>query len=313
VRVAIPADAVGNYFLELRLSAPETSNGLAARTRFNKSLPVRVESLTAEVRRLRARVGEADNAALDFYERVLTGEVNPHRNEVRPELERAAAMLDRPDAVWRGDLRRVFRSTADKTLQPYRLFVPSAYDPAKPAPLLVALHGMGGDENSMFNTYADGRLQREAERTGMLVACPKGRDSASMYRDAAAQDVLDTVADVRRAWAVDGARIYLMGHSMGGYGTWSLAMAHPGVFAAIGPIAGGGNPAGVAAIARIPMYVVHGDNDKTVPVQQSRVMVQAARAAGARVVYVEVKGGGHGDVVAPQLGPMLDFFLEQHR
>ena len=67
----------------------------------------------------------------------------------------------------------------------------------KPAPLLVALHGMGGDENSMFDSYSNGLLKREAERVGFIVACPKGRDPASMYRGTAEKDVLDVMAEVR--------------------------------------------------------------------------------------------------------------------
>ncbi len=50
---------------------------------------------------------------------------------------------------------------------------------------------------------------------------------------------MDVLAEVRRDYKIDPNRIYLMGHSMGGYGTWSIAMAHPDVFAAIGPISGG--------------------------------------------------------------------------
>ena len=57
-----------------------------------------------------------------------------------------------------------------------------------------------------------------------------------MYRGTAEQDVMDVLAEVRRDYKIDPNRIYLMGHSMGGYGTWSVAMAHPNLFAAIGPI-----------------------------------------------------------------------------
>ena len=61
---------------------------------------------------------------------------------------------------------------------------------------------MGGCEDdsprTFFDSYEDGRLKREAERVGFIVVCPKGRDSASMYRGAAEQDVLDAMADVQR-------------------------------------------------------------------------------------------------------------------
>ena len=104
-----------------------------------------------------------------------------------------------------------------------------------------------------------------------------------------------------------------MGHSMGGYGTWSVAMAHPECFAALGPISGGGTPAGMAKIAHIPEYVVHGDDDRTVPVTQSRTMVEAGKKAGANITYVEVPGGSHIAVAAPQFGAMLDFFAKQRK
>ena len=178
---------------------------------------------------------------------------------------------------------------------------------------MVALHGMGGDENSMFDSYANGLLKREAERVGFMVVCPKGRDSASMYRGSAEQDVLDVLADVQHAHKVDPARIYLMGHSMGGYGTWSTAMDHPEIFAALGPISGGGSAAGMVKIRHIPQYVVHGDDDRTVNVSQSRTMVEAGKKAGAEIVYVEVPGGSHVSVAAPAFAGMLDFFAKQQK
>lgn len=186
------------------------------------------------------------------------------------------------------------------------------YNGTGPSALVVVLHGMGGDENSMFDSYG-GAFKPAAEKAGFIAVCPKGRDSASMYRGSAEQDVLDVLAEVRRDYKIDANRIYLMGHSMGGYGTWSIAMAHPEIFAAIGPISGGGSAAGMAKIAKIPEYVVHGDNDPTVPVTQSRTLVEAGKKAGANIVYVEVPGGTHSSVVAPNFGPMLEFFATQKK
>jgi predicted esterase len=314
LRVKVPDLEPGNYFLEVRLTPP--AGGV-------KRLPVRVEALSGEAARLRKRLGAGAPAsptaeyAIALYERIDQGDLNPHRFDLRREFAAAHEILDAlekgrdPFAARRGDMRKAYRSAVDQTLQPYRLFVPARYEPAKPAALVVALHGMGGDENSMFEAYAEGALKREAERLGFFAVCPKGRDSASMYRGAAERDVLDVIAEVRRDYRIDPDRIYLMGHSMGGFGSWSVAMNHPGLFAALGPFSGGGNPAGMDKIKHIPQYVVHGDNDKTVSVRMSRVMVEAAKKTGAKVVYVEVPGGSHTDIVVPQLGLMLDFFAAQ--
>jgi dipeptidyl aminopeptidase/acylaminoacyl peptidase len=303
----IPQEAAGDYLVDARLSLSEKS--LPGRT-----IPVHIEDLTAAVAALRKRNPTEPTAAyaLELFDRADRGEISPFRIDFKKEFARAHALLDTPHpfAGVKGDMRRAYRSPVDQTLQPYRLFVPASYDGEKPAGLVVALHGMGGDENSIFDQYAAGRMKAEAEKRGLFVVCPKGRGPASMYRGAAEQDVLDVLAEVQRDYKIDPQRVYLMGHSMGAYGAWSIAMNHPGRFAALGPIAGGGNPAGLEKIKTIPHYIVHGDNDKTVPVAQSRMMVEAAKKLGTPHVYVEVPNGSHTDIAVPNFAPMLDYFLQ---
>src|SRR5260370_42716089 len=101
------------------------------------------------------------------------------------------------------------------------------------------------------------------------------------------------MADVERNYRGDAARIYLMGHSMGAYGTWSIAMDHPDIFAALGPVSGGGSAARMAKIRNIPEYVAHGEDDRTGPVMQPRNMGEAGKKAGADIVYVQAPGGSH--------------------
>jgi pimeloyl-ACP methyl ester carboxylesterase len=175
------------------------------------------------------------------------------------------------------------------------------------------LHGAFGDENDFFDNYRDAPLEPEAQRVGFLVVCPKGRGPNSGYRGAAERDVFDVLAEVRREYRVDPRRIYLMGHSMGAYATWRLAAQHPELFAALGAIAGGGDPNDMKKLRETPQYVAHGALDETVPVEQSRAMVAAARRAGAQVVYEELPGAGHFDAALGQFGPMFDFFAKQAR
>ena len=63
-----------------------------------------------------------------------------------------------PFAGKHGDFRKAYRSAVDNTLQPYRILIPEVYNASKPSPVVVALHGMGGDENSMFDAY-NGELE----------------------------------------------------------------------------------------------------------------------------------------------------------
>jgi predicted esterase len=327
-RITVPADAAGDYTLEVRLRPEGETPPAASRAGLVKMLPMHIEALAADAKRLRDHLSKVTNKSssaqpsaeyvLDFYQRADHGDANPGTYHFREEFARANEILDAieagkdPYSGKHGDFRKAYVSAVDHTLQPYRILVPEVYNGSRPAALVVALHGMGGDENSIFDAYG-GAFKPAAEHAGFIAVCPKGRDTASMYRGSAEQDVMDVLAEVRRDYKIDPNRIYLMGHSMGGYGTWSIAMAHPDVFAAIGPISGGGNPAGMAKIAQIPEYVVHGDNDPTVAVSQSRTMVEAGKKAGANIVYVEVPGGNHMSVVAPQFAPMLEFFARQKK
>jgi len=314
--IKLPANADGNYTLIADVGEPT-----AAGPRLFKNVPIRVAPLEADAQKLAARLKKQPLPAAEYtlalYDNAEHGKANPHRFDFTKQFAEANQLLDAaatgkdPFAGRTGDLRQAYRSTVDQTLQPYRVYVPTAYL-GKALPLVVALHGMGGDETSMIESYG-GRLPKEAERLGFFLVTPKGREPASMYRGAAEKDVLDVLAEVERTYKIDPKRIYLMGHSMGGYGTWSIAMAFPDRFAALGPISGGGNVAGMEKIKHIPHFVVHGDNDNTVNVSQSRTMVEAGKKAGAKIEYIEVPGGSHIDIAVPNFAPMLDFFAKQSK
>lgn len=340
----IPEVADGNYRLSIRLESPAVeppASGNGDRTagpeavtkavsiHVERGLAAKVSALNERASRLAEKLRASKQAALldelpsvryhiELIGLATKGEVSADRVNFASELEEAGTLIDSleagrdPFALRRGDFKKAYLSAIDSTLQPYRIFVPSSYDGSKAYPLIIALHGMGGDENSYFDLYAQGAFKTEAEKRGYLVACPKGRQPASMYRGDAEQDVLDVIAEVGRAYKIDPNRIYMTGHSMGGYGTWSVAMDHPDLFAAIAPISGGGNPADMPKLAHIPQLVVHGDNDKTVPVERSREMVEAARKLGAEVKYIEVPGKGHLEVPVPTFPDVYDWF-DAHR
>ncbi|HEX5069420.1 MAG TPA: PHB depolymerase family esterase [Vicinamibacterales bacterium] len=225
-----------------------------------------------------------------------------------------------------GDLKRHYLLESAGEIMPFRLYVPANYTPSKTWPLLIALHGLGGDENAFFDRY-DGQLQKLAEQYGMLVAAPLGYRPDGWYgwpvainrNDPEAvrtiqrseDDVMQVLARMKRQYTVDDARIYLMGHSMGAIGTWFLAPKYPDVFAAIGLFAGIGDPASLERITHVPEFIVHGDKDATVDVSNSQRMVAAAKTLGIDVMYIEVAGGGHVDVVVPNLPAMFEFLSKR--
>lgn len=329
IEAPLPEVPDGDYQLSLKLNAKDGEE-------IAKAIPIRIaRGLNAQAAALKARVAtvktdlqKRNQASLllalptieyaaAMIDLINTGQLAVERTDVKTALSEASARLEQiaqgehPLKTRRGDVHWAYRSPVDDTVQPYRLFVPSKYDAAKKWPLVVALHGMGGDENSFFAGYKDGEIKRIAETRGYLVVTPKGRQPASMYFGAAEQDVIDVIKEMKREFAIDEDRVYVLGHSMGGYGSWSIAVNYPDLFAAIAPIAGGGNPfvtAKLRGIAHLPWIVIHGDKDPTVPVAESRKMVKAGEALGIKIKYIEVPGGDHSNIVVPNFNNIFDWF-----
>ena len=114
--------------------------------------------------------------------------------------------------------------------------------------------------------------------------------------------------------AVDPARIYLTGLSMGGFGTWDLAARQPQRFAAILPICGGGDEATAPRLARLPIWCFHGDADQVVAVERSRSMIAAVQAAGGSPKYSELPGVGHDSWTPAYRDPaVLDWMFAQRQ
>lgn len=175
----------------------------------------------------------------------------------------------------------------------YLVALPEGYadQPRKRWPLLIFLHGSGerGTDLELLRVHGPFREIAQGRRYPFIVAAPQC--PPEVWWDV---EVLTKWLDhIERKYRVDRARIVLSGISMGGYGTWAWAAAQPNRFAGILPVCGGGDPKTAPAIRDVPAWVVHGDEDRAVPVEQSREMVAALRAAGARVRYDEIPGGGH--------------------
>lgn len=200
-------------------------------------------------------------------------------------------------------------------------------------PLVLFLHGAGerGSDNLKQLKYLPTWLAEPAVRGRhpCFVLAPQCREDQRWvdvsWADGhstpqAATPCLDLAAaiaaldDVVAHEAVDPDRIYLTGLSMGGFGTWDLAARMPGRFAAILPVCGGGDERTAARIAALPAWCFHGDADKAVPVERSRIMVQAVRAAGGRPIYSELAGVGHDSwTPAYRNAFVLDWLFAQRR
>ncbi len=198
----------------------------------------------------------------------------------------------------------------------YTLLVPRSYDPLVPAPLVLALHGGGAggkdrDEVVGSGTSALGFYQSEAEKRGWLVVCPTAVE-APWQRPANTPFLLSVLEEVILLYNVDENRVWLTGHSMGGFGTWHFGPPNAHLFAAIAPMAGAGsNGFGRLRETGTGVFLYHGEDDPVVHVSDARRGAETMRKDAMDLVYVELPGAGHG-LPSEVVAECFDFF-DAHR
>jgi len=248
------------------------------------------------------------------------------------EMPRAEATLKLRVRTPEQDYLRTFVSAIDGSVQYYAV-QPAAPQPADaPAPgLMFALHGAGVD--------ASGLITNHARKPWAHVVAPTNRRPFGFdWEDWGRLDFLEVERDARQYLQPDPQRIFLTGHSMGGHGVWQIGATFPDHFAAIGPSAGWisfwsytgaakfENPTPIeellqrAAAASDTLtlsrnylhhgvYILHGDQDDNVPVEQARTMRRHLAEYHADFAYYERPGAGHwwGSPCVDWV-PMLEFF-----
>jgi predicted esterase len=187
---------------------------------------------------------------------------------------------------------------------PYALFVPSSYAPGKPAPLIVDLHGL--NITPLQQILFDGTTDL-AERYGFIVVAPMGfslsgwwgtRNGRTSDRtsELSELDAMTLLKLIRQQYAVDSDRIYLMGHSMGGAGTYHLGAKYNDIWAGVAPISAAGAIPDAAAAERfrsVATLLMHGEKDSIVSVNGSRRAAMLLQGAGAQHLYLEFPGKDH--------------------
>lgn len=190
---------------------------------------------------------------------------------------------------------------ADGSISPYVVFVPHGYDGTKEYPTILFLHGAG--ETKQADAKKNGKMpvevglgpaiKKREKEFPFIVVIPRAEGFGWTADTKNGKRALAILDEVQKAYKTDPKRQYLTGLSMGGFGTWSLAAAHPDRWAAIAPICGGGNPKDAEKIKDLPTWVFHGDADTAVKVERSREMVEALKKAGGSPKYDEYPKVGH--------------------
>ena len=211
----------------------------------------------------------------------------------------------------------------DRTVQvdgaprPYKVYLPPAFDAKKRWPVILFLHG-GGERGTDVVRHTEvglgAALRSNPERFPAVVVFPQISRGQVWFGEHArfATAALDqAIAEFNG----DKDRVTLVGLSLGGYGVWSLAYAEPDRYAAIVSVAGGIVPpayirarlpvlpetlaaadpyaATAAKVKAIPAWLFHGEEDQSVPVTESRKLVEALKKAGGSPRYTEYPGAPH--------------------
>jgi predicted peptidase len=204
----------------------------------------------------------------------------------------------------------LFRSLKDGNRElKYSVYVPRAYDPSRPWPLILFLHGSGESGNDGSRELAQG-LPRELvwnpDHWPFIVIIPQ-KPSQDTEWEQYDLELMTMLAHARREYNVDPTRLILTGLSQGGHGAWVLGARHPELWAAVVPVCGyaaaprsgpgvfTGTTVELAAnLKGIPVWAFHGEGDDVVPAGETRAMISALEAVAAHPRVTIYPGVGHG-------------------
>lgn len=207
-----------------------------------------------------------------------------------------------------------FTNSSGTTLE-YYLTVPAGYDGKETLPLVLFMHGFGGDTDRSGYRYFRDKVFKNNYNC-ILLAPIADRSKGQHWRDRDAmgdvgataiynQDDLtptpallaarDLLKKVKSTYNVDSSRIYALGYSMGGFGTYELATRYPELFSAIAPICGGCDPTKASVIKDLPIWSFHGTADAVVNIDANRAMYKNLQSLGSENAhYTEYDGLDHG-------------------
>lgn len=216
---------------------------------------------------------------------------------------------------------------------PYAVFVSSKVSKDKKNPLIIALHGLGGDPNSLLR----GKALDLAEEGGYILVGPMGYNSGGWFgspvidtsgrggkgpatppppanlTELSEKDVMNVYDMIHKEFNVDPNRTYLMGHSMGGAGTLFLGSKYASRWAAIAAMAPAAfrmepTRAEILAAMTEPVLIVQGDADTVVPPVNTRRWAESMKEMKTEHKYIEVPGADHGTVIQEGMADVFAFF-----
>ncbi|MDX1947329.1 MAG: alpha/beta hydrolase [Pirellulaceae bacterium] len=235
------------------------------------------------------------------------------------EANKRLDALEKGDSPWTkatGLVVRGYRSSIDGSAQPYGLVITANHDFSKPSPLYVWLHGRGDKATDLHFLSERATKAGQIAPPGAIVLHAFGRQCVG-YKGAGGADVYEALVSAKGSYAIDDARVVLIGFSMGGAGAWNLGAHSDGTWVAVSPGAGFAETARYQNLTPekyppwyeqtlwgqydVPCYVRNlfnleviaysGEKDKQI--QAARVMEEAYRAEGRELTHLIGPGVEH--------------------
>lgn len=239
------------------------------------------------------------------------------------EIKEQCCLDETRGLIWCGDMNKLI---------PYRLCVPKQ---CGALPLVVGLHGGGGSPDEMFDATDNGIARQAVERGFLFLAADggvrnstygcsvppngmkgnafgfgSGRDAVSERdRSVSESGLLQTIEYIIHSFPIDRTRIFLMGNSMGGMGTFHFASRHRELFRAISPAGAAPDPVlfDASGLDDIPVFFVAGTEDHHGYGYLESAFL-AYQSHGLNITLRKVEGGTHGSAWVDVLDEILDFF-----
>jgi len=163
----------------------------------------------------------------------------------------------------------------------------------KKLPLVVTLHGFGGGRRDIERKKWQGAIKQllkpENRKYEAMLLEPQ---SEGEWDPDSLQQMLDYV--IRENPDVDAKRVYCMGYSMGGKGTWEWAMNYPDRFAAVIPKGFIPDLSKIDGMVDLPIWAMVGDKDSRPRVEGIPAMEKALKELGSTKVKILVfEGANH--------------------
>jgi predicted peptidase len=161
-------------------------------------------------------------------------------------------------------------------------------------PVLIFLHGksLSGTDLNRVKRYGVISEIEKGRKIPAIVVAPQTSNGWEPTK------VLSVLNFVKSTFEVDTNRVYVVGMSMGGYGTLNFAGKYPDQVAAAVALCGGGNIKDGCNLATVPLWIQHGTLDEAVPISESEKIVRAIKNCngGENLKYTRLKGADHGDL-----------------